>query len=184
MTNKLTNLLPSSRQDLIAHEYFFRLGVVAIALFVALVLAAAALLVPTYVFLLGNAQAKETRLATIKTTLSSADEKDLSVRLSSLSNDVATLTMFAKKMPVSVATRSILGITRPGITLSGLLYTSVVGGNSPTLALSGTASSRDALRNYQIALQGAPLVFSAELPVSAYAKDTNITFTITVTLTP
>lgn len=184
MINKLTNLLPSSRQDLIAHEYVFRLGVVAISLCSALVLVAAVLLLPSYVFLLGSAEAKGTHLATIKSTLSSADEKNLSVRLSSLSNDVATLTMFAKKMPVSVAARSILGITRPGITLSGLLYTSVVGKNSPTFALSGTASSRDALRNYQIALQGASFVSSAELPVSAYAKDTNITFTITVTLTP
>jgi len=48
----------------------------------------------------------------------------------------------------------------------------------------GIAATRDALRNYQIALQNAAFARAADLPVSAYAKDSNISFNITITLKP
>jgi hypothetical protein len=58
-------------------------------------------------------------------------------------------------------------------------------GKAPgTLSVSGIAVTRGALRAYQLALQSAPFAVAANLPVSAYAKDTDIAFTITVTLTP
>ena len=79
---------------------------------------------------------------------------------------------------------NVLVIPRPGIVLSGFDYEPSVGKSAGTLAVSGTATTRDALRNYQLALEGASFARSADLPVSAYAKDTDITFTITVTLTP
>lgn len=182
MNSELTNLLPPSRQNLLAREYFFRLGVVAVSLCIVLVLAAAVLLVPTYVFLTGNAQAKEARLANIKSTLSSANEVALSARLKALSNDATALTLLSKKQTASTVMRAALAVSRPGITLSGFTYTSAGGKN--TLGLTGIASARDTLRNYQLALQSAPFARSADLPVSAYAKDTNIAFTITITLAP
>jgi len=52
------------------------------------------------------------------------------------------------------------------------------------LSVSGTAANREALRTYQLALQGAPFTLTAALPVSAYAKDSDIAFTITITLSP
>lgn len=184
MNSELTNLLPPLRRSLLAREYFFRLGVVVVALFVALVLAAALLLVPTYVFLTGNAQAKEAHLITIKSTLSSADEVALSARLNALSNDAAALLLLSKRPSVSAIIRTALAVPRPGIILSGFVYTPTVDKNSNTLALTGIASARDVLRNYQLALQSSSFALSADLPVSAYAKDANIAFTITITLAP
>jgi len=155
-----------------------------VALFVALVLAAALLLLPTYVFLTGNAQAKEAHLITIKSTLSSADEVALSARLKALSNDAAALLLLSKRPSASAIIRSALAVSRPGIILTGYIYTPIAGKNSNTLALTGVASARDALRNYQLALQNSPFALSADLPVSAYAKDADIAFTITITLAP
>ena len=68
--------------------------------------------------------------------------------------------------------------------LSGFSYTPSSSSGSGTIALSGISATRDALRGYQLALQGAPFARSAALPVSAYAKDANIDFTITITLSP
>lgn len=184
MLSKLTNLLPRARRKVLAREYLYRLGVVSISLFIMLVVAAGVLLLPTYVFLLGSASAKETRLASIKSALASTDEVAISARLTALSNDAAALIALSNAVsPTKIITET-LAVPRPGVTLSGFVYTPAVGKNAATFALSGVAATRDALRAYQLTLQSAPFVLSADLPVSAYAQDTKINFTITLTLSP
>ncbi len=184
MYNELTNLLPPERQSALSRDYFLRLGVVSAVLLGILTIVSAALLLPTYVFLTKSASVKEARLATIEFTLSSADETALSARLAALTSDAAVLTALANVPSVSKVIRTVLAVSRPGITLSGFEYTPVVNKVPGTLAVSGIAATRDALRGYQLALQGAPFTLSATLPVSSYAKDADITFTITVTLAP
>ncbi|MEK7086165.1 MAG: hypothetical protein AAB709_00895 [Patescibacteria group bacterium] len=184
MPNELTDLLPFSRRQTLTREYHLRLGVVALILFSALVLTAAVLLLPTYVFLVKSAYVKAEHLANITSALSSSDETALSARLSSLSSDAAALISLSKKPAVSKIMRSVLSVPRAGITLSGFVYTPVTGKGSNVLALSGVAATRDALRGYQLMLQGTQGIVSAEVPVSAYAKDANILFTITLTLAP
>lgn len=184
MYNELTDLLPPERQSALSRDYFLRLGVVSAILVSILMFASAVLLIPTYVFLVKSANAKETRLATIEYALSSANEKDISTRLAALMNDAAILTALAGASSASTVMRSILTVSRPGITLSGFVYTPAVKKIHGALTISGTAATRDALRSYQLALQSAPFALSAALPVSAYAKDTDIAFVISVTLAP
>lgn len=180
--HNLTNLLPSVRRHKLVRDYYLRLGVIAIFLVILLIGAAALLLLPSYVFLVGTAQEKEGRLAHITSTLSSSDEAALSARLAALAKDAAALIALSKKPSASAAIRSILAVPRPGIALSSFMYTPGTATNS--LLVSGTASSRDALRSYQLALQGVPGAISATLPVSVYAKDADLAFTITVTIAP
>lgn len=182
MPSKLTNLLPISRRLRLVREYYFRLGTVALALSIALISVAAVLLIPTYIFLVGTTQEKEDRLAHIKKTLSSADEVALSARLAALSNDAAVLLALSKKRTASEQVRAALNVPRLGVTLSSFTYAPTT--NSNTLLISGTAATRDVLRGYQLALQGMSSATSATLPVSVYAKDMNIPFTITVALVP
>jgi hypothetical protein len=184
MNNELTNLLPFRRQRALSRDYFLRLGVVGAVLLGVLIFASAVLLLPMYVFLADAARAKEVRLAGIESALSSADEKALSARLAALTNDAAVLTALADAPSVSNIIRAVIAVSRPGIALSSFAYTPAANKIPGTLALSGTAATRDALRRYQLALQGAPFALSATLPVSAYAKDIDIAFTITMTLTP
>ncbi len=184
MTDGLTNLLPPERRHALVREYRYRFGVVVISLLVSLVLAAAVLLIPTYIFLQGSIAAKETRLTAVQASLSSAGQTSPSARLAALSNDIATLTKLASGSSVSAVMRTVLAIPRSGVTLSGLTYTPVSGMTPATLDLSGVATTRAALSSYQLALQGAPFARAVNLPVSAYAKDTNIGFTITVLLAP
>ena len=181
MNTELTNLLPNSRRGRLVREYKFRLGVIAVVTTVLLILCAGVLLIPTYVFLVETVRAKETRLASVQSTLSSKDEIALAERLSALSDDVVFLTALSEKPSVSGLVSSVLGVSRPGVTVSGFTYAAADSG-SGTLTVSGIAATRDALRRYQLAMQEAPFVRKADLPVSAYAKDTNIAFTITITL--
>lgn len=184
MPNELTDLLPLSRRQMLSREYRFRLGVVALVLFSALVLTAAVLLFPTYVFLVKSAHAKEAHLANITSTLSSSDDGTLYSRFSALSDDAVAIISLSKKSTISKIMRSVLSAPRPGITLSGFTYTLATNKESNVLAISGVSASRDSLRDYQLMLEEIPFIVSAELPVSAYAKDSDILFTIIVTLAP
>lgn len=184
MNRELTNLLPPERQRSLFREHVLRMCVVAVVLAIVLTLVSAVLLFPTYVFLSKSYTIKEDRLVGIESAISSADGTAFSARLSALSGDVEVLTKLGSTRSVSEIVRTALAIPHLGIAISGLAYSPATGKNSGILAVSGIATSRDSLRNYQMALQGAPFSTSAVLPVSAYAKDSDIVFTITVTLSP
>ncbi|MBI2025452.1 hypothetical protein HYT04_01535 [Candidatus Kaiserbacteria bacterium] len=184
MRNALTNLLPPERQRLLSRDYALRVGTVVAVLATALVFSAAALLIPTYVYLGGSENTKKADLARIRSVLSSADEAELSARLSVLSANAAELMALSSASSASSVIRETLSIPRPGIALSGFSLTVPMNNESRTLVVTGSSATRDALRGYQLALQGAPFIRSAVLPVSAYAKDSNIPFAITITLAP
>lgn len=184
MPDELINLLPPERQRTLARAYALRLTAITALLVTLLVCIAALLLLPTYVFLSKSVGAKETRLAGIESTLSSAEEKELSIQLSLLTDNAALLTTLAHASSASAIIRPVLALPRPGITLSGLSYAPEEAKKPRTLALSGRAATREALRSYQLALASVPFARAADLPVSAYAKDADIAFTITLTLAP
>lgn len=184
MRNELTNLLPFERQRALMRDYFLRTGVVGALLLSALVLVAAVLLLPTYQLLSQSMSAKQARLSTMESRFSSSSESTLSARLTALTEDTAILAKLADVPSVSTIIRDLLATPRPGIALSGLVYAAADQASSGTLAVSGTAKTRESLRNYQLALQGASFARAAALPVSAYAKDSDISFTISITLAP
>ncbi len=184
MYNELTNLLPEERQRALSRAYFWRLGAVVAVLVTILVAVAGLLLLPIYVFLTQSAATKQAHLTSIESALSSANEANLSARLAALPSDAAVLSSLGSAPSASATLRAALAIARPGIILTGFAYTPAGGGTPGILVISGTAATRDALRTYQLALQNDPFATAANLPVSAYAKDTNIVFTISVTLAP
>lgn len=184
MNNELTNLLPPERQKILSREYAIRFATVAALILAFLAVVATVLLLPSYVFLIQNETAKTSQLKNIESTISTSDQQGLSARLSALSANTATLIALQNVPSASTDIRSMLAIPRPGIIISGFVYTAPGEKELGTLVFSGIATTRDALRGYQLALQGAPFARSADLPVSAYAKDSNIAFTITVTLAP
>lgn len=180
----LTNLLPYERQRLLMRGYYLRLGVVILVSLSFLAGVAGVLLIPTYIFLRESGSAKESRLENARATLSSSDETKLATHLLALSNNIQTLTDLAKAKSASHLLSTFLAVPRPGITISQFDYSPAAGKKAGTLGISGIATTRDALRQYQLSLQGSSFVRTAELPVSVYAKDANISFRITVTLAP
>ena len=181
MYPELTTLLPSDRERTIRREYFIRLATIAILGAAALTLAAAALLAPSYAFLLTQEKNKTDRLALLESTLVSADEAALSARLAALSADANQLTKLGEHESVMSRIQAVLSVDHSGVAVTNIAY-SPTSGKAGTIAISGTATTRNALRAYQLALAGAAFSAGADLPVSAYAKDADIPFTITVTL--
>lgn len=184
MRNELTNLLPSERQRTLYRNYLFRICVVVLVVVTILTFFAAILLIPTYVFLSASANIKNERLASMKSDIESKDDTELAARLSRLLSDTESLKTLSDIKSMSGTVRDVLTISRPGITLSSITLSPSVGAESRTMILSGLSATRSALRNYEIALQNAPSVLSANVPISAYAKDADITFTVTITFRP
>lgn len=184
MNSELTNLLPDDRARALRRDYFFRLASVTFWMGAILVAVTGILLIPTSVFLNGEIGQRNAKLASLESTLASSDEVALEARLSALNADTAALAALGGVTSPSTVLKDTLAVPRPGIVLTGFSFTATQTGKSGQLLINGTASSRDDLRAYQLALQGASFVKNADLPISAYANDTNIPFIITVTLSP
>ncbi|HET9641401.1 MAG TPA: hypothetical protein VFP46_00950 [Candidatus Paceibacterota bacterium] len=183
MHNELTDLLPADRQAKVARYYFLRFLAVALWFVAALAAIGVMLLVPTYILLVTNAQAKQAYLDSIGSSVTS-EADSLSSRIALLNGEAAALDALTTSRSASALIRQMLAIPRPGIVLNNFAYTPANGTKPGTLVISGVASARDTLRNYQLAVQNAAFSKTASLPVSAYAQDSNIGFSITVTLAP
>jgi len=184
MSTDRVNLLPANRIRVLTRDYYIRLGVVVLVLATVLAGIAALLLLPTYIFLSASLRTADVRLASASSTLSSSDGATFSARLSALSSNAAMLNALANAPSVSAIVRAALGVSRQGIAVSSVTYTRGAGSKPSVITISGMAATRNALRKYQLALQGAPFARAVDLPVSVYAKDTDNVFTATITLAP
>lgn len=184
MNDNQTNLLPISAVRKLRREYLLRLATVAAALGLALLAAHAVLLIPTYFYSNANAAAKQTELDLLTASRATAEERAVADRLSQLRADAARLTRVAALSTGSGLVREMLAIPRPGIRLTGFAVTRGEGETPSVMKVSGVARTRDSLRAYVSALEAAPSVSAAEIPISAYAKESDIPFTVSITLKP
>lgn len=177
----LTNLLPDERKRMMRRNYFLRLGTVAALLLAFVIVLHGAMLIPSYAYLSQDIQSKETRVASLSSSNLTPDEKAASAELSALSGNAAYLSRLADVPTISAAVKLVLGVPRRGIVLSGLALSPQEGTTTLGMAVTGTAATRESLHDYVLALQGEPWIGAATLPISAYAQDTAVPFTITLT---
>lgn len=180
MYPELTNLLPEAKQRASRRGYFMRLAVVGVFLACGIIIAHAILLVPTYLYVVRDGVRAEQELRALASSVQSEEEKEVNARLKALNDNVAYLARLKDVPTASAAIRAVLAAPRRGITLTGFTFTPGKT-NASKMTLTGRASSRDALREFNTTLAALPFVQSADLPISAYAKDTDIPFTITLT---
>jgi Tfp pilus assembly protein PilN len=182
MSRELINLLPPDRKRAFRRGYFFRLGTVAVLLLCAMVVIHGVFLLPSYLYLHAIKQTRETELAGLDAKLSGPEQEAITARLSSLEGSASYLARLDTVPTASAAVRGILAVPRSGVRLRSITFAPPTPGAADgKMTLSGVASTREALRAYVLALQQAPFVASAELPISAYAQETDIDFTITLT---
>jgi hypothetical protein len=181
MKVELTNLLPRRRVRALKRGYFFRLLTVAAVMLTAIIVINITLLVPSYLFLQSDINTSRVNLQTLDMALAASQGSEIGARIARVEVDAEYLTRLEKQPTASAAIRSVLGRARPGITLTGINFTAPTKGDDGKMLVSGTAATRDALRRYNLELSSLPFVKSADLPISAYAKDSDIPFTITLT---
>lgn len=180
MAINLTNLLPPERIRAFRQTYFLRFATVSALVLAALIVAHAALLAPTYLFVSERAALAKQELSALSASLATSEEAEMNARLTLLSEDVARLSEYASAPAASDALRRVLDLPHSGITLSGLAFTPGKGGGEGRMVISGNATTRESLRQYHTALSKLPGVTGVDLPLSAYAKEADITFTVTL----
>jgi hypothetical protein len=176
----LTNLLPPERQARLRREYFFRLGALAVGALALLTMLHGAMLVPSYAYLREQLSVRESYAAQLAAALEASEERSVDARISALKDDASYLLALADAPSTSAALRAVLMVPRPGVSLSGFSYTPPAG-TAGTMTVRGVAASREALRSYHAALSALPGVETAELPIAAYAEETDIGFIVTLT---
>lgn len=181
MHSELTNLLPLERITANRREYFTRLATVVVSTLSCVVLASGVLLVPSYLFLHQEMQSREARISELNIQLAAAGGEAATKRLSVLSANAGYLARLASTPTATAAINAVLAVPHAGISLSSLTFTPPTQGPSGRMTLTGVASTREALRSYALALDALPFVSSTDLPISVYAKESNIPFAITLT---
>lgn len=181
MPPELMNLVPSDMTDAFRRDYFIRLATVSMLALAALIVIHGILLAPTYIFLETQIEGRQTQLKEIAASLNTTEEQQVNERLGLLESDTTYLKQLGTATSASGAVTALLGISRPGIHIAGFTFTAPQGSAGVQMTLTGIADTRETLRSYVLALQGVPFISSVDLPVSAYAKDKDIDFTMTLT---
>ena len=183
------NVLPEERTRALRRKYFVRLGVVALVCIAVLVAAHGVMLFPSYIALQQAAAEKEIQVAALSERLGSSQD-EITTRAAALKENAVYLARLAKTPSASGDIRAILAQNRPDVRITDISFAAPTGTSGKAavgkIVVSGVAATREALRAYNVALSGLPFITKADLPVSAYARDTDISFSITLSgpLTP
>lgn len=180
-SSELSNLLPRSRKRALRREYFVRLVTVLLGLATVLVIIHSVLLVPAYLYAHREASREQAMLDSFATSASSAQEREVNAQIAAVQTDITYLGRLNELPTASGATRAILAVPHPGVTLTGFTYTAPTKTEQAHMTVTGVASTRDVLRSYVSSLGQLSYVSKADLPISAYAKESAIPFTVTLT---
>lgn len=180
MITKLIRLLPDERRRAFQNDYFFRLGTITALVLAVLVVIHGILLAPAYFNLQQSKSLEQSRLDAIAQRLASSGDQEIVGRLSMLGSETEHLAKIGGTPSAAASVRSILTLPRSGISLTGFSFTPPAGKAVGQMRVTGTAVSRDSLRRYQSTLATLPGVSGADLPISSYAKESDIPFTITL----
>jgi len=180
MITKLIRLLPGERRRAFQNDYFFRLGTITALMLSLLVVIHGVLLAPAYFNLQQSKALEQGRLDAIAERLASSGDQEIVGRLSMLGSETEHLAKIGSTPSAVASVRSILTLPRSGVSLTGFSFTPPAGKAVGQMKVTGTATSRDSLRRYQSTLATLPGVSGADLPISAYAKESDIPFTITL----
>ena len=180
MQDESLNLVPRERVQAFRQEYFLRLFTVILLAGMCVVIAHGLLLVPSYIYEQIVIAKQTEHLAQLSAQPIRTGQEETSQQLKTLASDAAYLTRLQATATVSDAIRAILAVPRPGVVLTGIVFGLSTEDGFPQIVLSGSATTRDVLRQYALALSHTPGIQSAVVPISAYAEEKNINFTLTL----
>jgi len=181
MFPELTNLLPQNRIRALRREYFVRLATIAVNLLIVVMGASVALLLPSYIYMNQQVSIRQARLDSLTASLATNQGKEANVRLAALAANATYLARLATTPSVTSAMRAVLAVPRLGIVLTAFTFMPPSKQGPGKMNLTGTATTREALRSFDQALGDLPFVTTADLPIGVYAKVSDIPFSISLT---
>jgi len=181
MSIELTNLLPSERRHTLARDYLLRLATLSLGALVLLIAVHGVLLLSAYAYVHEQQGVQEKRLTALSEQRADSGFNDLSARIALFTERATALQLVQKAPTASEALRAVGEVSRRGITLSSFAFTAGQKGTPGRMTVAGTASTRESLRSFDAALGALPSVKTTDLPLSSYAKESAIPFSIVLT---
>lgn len=172
------NLLPQQEQSRIRKEYYARLVIVMLFGVAAAVAVALVVLVPVYVSLFAKEKSAAAETEALQSALAKEDGT-VRAALESFRKEFAMLSLTDEGRATTLITRA-LDKKGNDITVTSVVYDKR--GAEESLALGGTASTRAALLLFQKALEGEYVFDHVNIPVSNFVRESDIPFTIAVTV--
>ncbi|MBP6868677.1 MAG: hypothetical protein KBC16_01040 [Candidatus Pacebacteria bacterium] len=181
MKHELTNLLPRERTRAFRQVYFMRLLTLAAVLATVLVVVHGLLLMPTYLLLSAEASEAKKTLDTLTQSQAQNGPKDeAGQKLEALNSDALRLQEVGGYISATETISSVLETLRTGIAITRFTYAPPSASGEGRLSLTGRAESRTALDSFVKELRKNTRFSVIDLPISAYAKETNLEFTISI----
>lgn len=176
MMHSRTNLLPPDRARSLRRLYFLRLSVASVLVLASVAVMHGIFLLPTYLHVQGTVLERSAALAAL--AHASSEGEGVSARVAALTDESVHLARLRESPKASATIKGVAAMPRPGISLYGFSFSA--GTEGPVMTVAGNAQTREALRMYVDSLASAPYIDSAELPISAYAKERDIEFTVSL----
>lgn len=175
------NLLPDPRKQSLSRLYLLRVGVVGALVLSGVLFVHAGLALPTLVHWYQTVQEQATLVTGLDEQLAGSGEREVSARMKAINDNATSLMRTAGGSTGSGAVRAVVGVPHTGVYIHGLSFTKGSSDTTHKMTIVGRAVSRESLRSYATVLSTQPFVSSVDLPISAYAKESDIDFTITLT---
>ncbi len=175
----MINLIPPQGHSALRHEYMLRIASMYCFILGGVLVASAALMIPTYV--LTSSQLEAVRS-------DNSENHETTQAFSRASEEIKTATAMMSQLRVTesaiVYSTIIEEIVRSAP--NGIAFTTFQGrpeeDELTQITIQGLASTRNALASFKNALESSVMFEKADIPISDLARDTNLPFVVTVTL--
>lgn len=174
----MSNLLPKREQTLLKKEYSLRRIIVLLFLFSAVLGISFVLLFPSYILSRVNKTEAAIRLQAAQRTMQTKSGDDISASVRD-AKDKARALQISQKMHSVYDLVRLFEKKSEEIKINEMYYNRSEEG-VVTLAIKGKAGTRESLTAFRRQLEAQPEFLSINLPISNFAKDRNIEFSVDI----
>ncbi len=171
------NLLPKTEKETIRREYHIRLAVVSLWLLFAVGIISSALLLPSFLLSLEKERTAQQHFDALAKSVERKSAADSDAVLKGAKSRLALMSREAPKVFLHELLMLIVSIKTDRISLTNFSFTEPVEGKRE-IAIAGVGKDRSALLSFVKALERTGLFEKVEVPISNFAKDTDIDFEV------
>lgn len=175
----MINLIPPHGHTALRHEYVLRVITMYAFIFCGILLASTALMAPTYI--LTGAQLKAVRS-------DNPDMEHIRASFEAASDEIKIANAIMGQLRFNETDRTYSKVIEEIVRSadSGIVFmnfqASHTEGALTEIVVQGTAKSRNTLASFKTVLEESPLFEKAVIPIADLARDTNLPFAVTITL--
>ncbi len=175
------NLIPDSVKEKILKDYQRRRGVVWLFMTAVLSIVVLIFLLPTYVHVFFEVKNVSASVEIVKSSLQLKEADEVVGTIKKTNEQLRTLFSASSSFKTSEIVERALKAKNSFIHITDIEYIETKIGSS-TLQLRGIADRRESLREFVTTLESIESFEKVELPVSNFAKDRDIDFSVTIRL--